>query len=49
MPALSQYWFHDEVPDSSGIAVRPQVPGIPADPVTGTPRRAGESSFGKRR
>jgi len=32
---------HDEVPDPSVIAVRPQVPGIPADPVTGSPGRAG--------
>ena len=28
---------HDEVPDPSVIAVRPQVPGIPADPVSGLP------------
>ena len=32
---------HDEVPDPSVIAVRPQVPGIPADPVSGLPGRGG--------
>ena len=32
---------HDEVPDPSVIAVRPQVPGIPADPVSGLPAGAG--------
>jgi hypothetical protein len=34
---------HDEVPDPSVIAVRPQVPGIVTDPVTGAPGRAGGS------
>jgi hypothetical protein len=49
MPVLSQYWFHNEVPDLSVIAVRSQVPGVPADPVTGNLRRAGGSGLGKRR
>jgi hypothetical protein len=40
---------HDDVPDPSVIAVRPQVPGIAADPVTGTPRRSGGSGLSKRR
>jgi ABC-type dipeptide/oligopeptide/nickel transport system ATPase subunit len=40
---------HDEVPDPSVIAVRPQVPGIPSDPVTGTPGRAAGSGLSKRR
>jgi hypothetical protein len=40
---------HDDVPDPSVIAVRPQVPGIPVDPVSGTPRRAGGSGISKRR
>jgi hypothetical protein len=34
---------HDEVPDPSVIAVRPQVPGISTDAVTGLPGRAGGS------
>ena len=40
---------HDEVPDPSVIAVRPQVPGIPAGPVSGIPGRAGGSGLSKRR
>jgi hypothetical protein len=40
---------HDEVPDPSVIAVRPQVPGIATDPVTGTPKRAGGSGLSKGR
>lgn len=39
---------HDEVPDPSVIAVRPQVPGIPASLVTGSPVRAGGSGATKR-
>jgi hypothetical protein len=38
---------HDEVPDPSVIAVRPRVPGVPSDPVTGTPGRAGGSGAAK--
>ena len=40
---------HDEVPDPSVIAVRPQVPGIAAGPVTGAPMRSGGSGLSKRR
>lgn len=40
---------HDQVPDPSVIAVRPQVPGIPVDPVSGAPGRAGGSGAGKGR
>jgi hypothetical protein len=40
---------HDEVPDPSVIAVRPQVPGILADPVSGIPGRAGGSGRTKGR
>ncbi len=39
----------DEVPDPSVIAVRPLVPGIPADPVSGAPGRAGGSGISKGR
>ena len=38
---------HDQVPDPSVIAVRPQVPGIPVDAVSGLPGRAGGSGAGK--
>ncbi len=41
VPVPSRAQAYDEVPDPSVIAVRPQVPGIPADPVTGSPGRAG--------
>ncbi|HEY9241766.1 MAG TPA: hypothetical protein VIP48_07275 [Streptosporangiaceae bacterium] len=37
---------HEDVPDPSVIAVRPQVPGVPSDPVTGSPGRAGGSGGG---
>ena len=37
---------HEDVPDPSVIAVRPQVPGVPADALTGTPGRAGGSGGG---
>jgi hypothetical protein len=40
---------HDEVPDPSVIAVRPQVPGVPVDAVSGLPVRAGGSGMAKRR
>src|SRR5579863_10074188 len=40
---------HDEVPDPSVIAVRPQVPGIPVDPASGAPGRAGGSGVTKGR
>jgi hypothetical protein len=40
---------HNDVPDPSVIAVRPQVPGVPADPVSGIPGRAGGSGFTKGR
>ena len=40
---------HDQVPDPSVTAVRPKVPGIPADAVSGGPGRAGGSGAGKRR
>ena len=40
---------HDQGPDPSVIAVRPQVPGVPADPVSGIPRRAGGSGLTKGR
>lgn len=38
---------HDEVPDPSVVAVRPQVPGIATDPVTGAPGRSGGSGMAK--
>jgi hypothetical protein len=40
---------HDEVPDPSEIAVRPQVPGVPANAVSGVPGRAGGSGLTRRR
>lgn len=40
---------HDEVPDPSVIAVRPQVPGVPANAVSGLPGRAGGSGLTRRR
>ena len=40
---------HDEVPDPSVIAVRPQVPGVPVDAVSGLPGRTGGSGTAKRR
>jgi len=40
---------HDQVPDPSVIAVRPKVPGMPADAVSGGPGRAGGSGIGKTR
>ena len=38
---------HDEVPDPSVIAVRPQVPGVPADAVSGLPGRPAEAASPK--
>ena len=40
---------HDEVPDPSVIAVRPQVPGVPIDAASGPPGRAGGSGLTKGR
>ncbi len=40
---------HDEVPDPSVIAVRPQVPGVPVNAESGIPGRAGGSGLTRRR
>ena len=47
--ALGGQASRTEVPDPSVIAVRPQVPGVPADAVSGLPGRAGGSGRSKRR
>ena len=49
VPGPSHAQPHDEVPDPSVIAVRPQVPGVPANAASGLPGRAGGSGLARRR